>query len=60
MASTPSPSEFRIDGKKRDEYDKSVDNPKDEDEKAMRHAITKWARKQTGSANVQWIYVWTN
>jgi hypothetical protein len=58
MAATP--SEFRIDAEKRVEYDQSVDNPKDKDEKEMRKAITKWARKQTGSANVQWIYVWTN
>ena len=57
MATTP--SEFRIEKEKREEYDLSVDKPTDADEKEMRRAITKWARKQKPD-NVQWIYVWTN
>jgi hypothetical protein len=60
MATTPpTPSEFRIEGVKRVEYNQSVDKPTDADERAMRRAITIWANKQK-PGEVQWMYFWTN
>lgn len=55
----PTPSEFRIEGLKRDEYKQNTERPTDQDEKEMRRAIVKYAEK-TKPGNVQWMYFWTN